>query len=88
MDHTRRMGTLGALALAVYAAMLSARMVRRAARLGVRGGGALSGSMRSWHAGSLVSEERTMTWLPYLQLAMSILTMVLLCLAVRWETRK
>lgn len=29
-----------------------------------------------------------MTWLPYLQLAMSILTMVLLCLAVRWETRK
>jgi len=29
-----------------------------------------------------------MTWLPYLQLAMSILTMVLIYVAVRWETRK
>jgi len=29
-----------------------------------------------------------MTWMPYLQLAMSILTMVLIYVAVRWETRK
>lgn len=88
MDDTRRMGTLGALPLAIHAAMLPAGMVRPPARVCHGGRREIPGPVQGECDGPLVSKERTMTWMPYLQLAMSILTMVLIYVAVRWETRK